>query len=244
MSNIRTLSNEIKKQTTIYNDILVGMHADINVYKKRVELQGEATGKVLRTVRETIKEVELLKTKAETFVNESVLIFEKLEHQHSEMSSVSTAFYERLDAYSQQLETYEVDVLSKINSAMALIVGEKAKIEERLIAVESAQKESFNALAERVSDLSILFGDDKREMDAELESMRTSQQLKLAELEKQMEKGTELTYSHKKDVEAELTLLKQEQYIKFDSVFERLTRGSAVTAVSYTHLTLPTKRIV
>ena len=225
---IEKLVTEINRQGTLYSDILVGMHADINVYKRKVELQGEETEKVLRSVKETATEVATLKNTAEVYVNRSAAILESLEDQNSEMNSVSTAFYERLDAYSQQLENYEAAILNKTNSAITLMADQKEKMKASMLALEVAHQKKFDEVERHLVNLGKEISDYKEELDTALALLTKAQEEYSIAFHEQLARGIALTKDYKKDTDAELAILQSSQITQFNELAELLAKESMI----------------
>lgn len=65
MAKIDILSNEIKKYTKGYSDILVGMHNDMTKYKNEVKSQEVKTDYALQLINEDITQVKQLRIESE-----------------------------------------------------------------------------------------------------------------------------------------------------------------------------------
>ena len=146
MAKIDDLTLEIKKYTTIYNDILVGMHADINDYKKKVVNQASKTTKAVDLLNESLQEIreknseadkmvkkiillhsETLETKAGVdaslaeFKNESKIIVTKLNHLEKNVAKVKEDLSDKSNANHKELHL-EISNLKKSNRNFKIVV--------------------------------------------------------------------------------------------------------------------------
>lgn len=104
MANIDDLTLEIKKYTTIYNDILVGMHADINDYKKKVVNQASKTTKAVNLLEDSLQEVREKKSEAEKMAEKIILL-------HSEALEAKAG----IDASLAEFQKESKIILTKLN---------------------------------------------------------------------------------------------------------------------------------
>jgi hypothetical protein len=74
MSKIDNLTLEIKKYTTIYNDVLVGMHADINDYKNKVINQSSKTTEAINLINDSFQEVREKNSEADKMVKKIIFL--------------------------------------------------------------------------------------------------------------------------------------------------------------------------
>lgn len=104
MSKIEDLTLEIKKYTTIYNDILVGMHADINDYKKKVTSQASKTTKAVNLFNGSLQEIKENNLKVEEMTKKVFIL-------HSEALEAKLAVDLSLAEYKKESKT----ILTKLN---------------------------------------------------------------------------------------------------------------------------------
>jgi hypothetical protein len=146
MGKIDELSEEIIKYTNIYNDILVGMHADINSYKKKVVIQTSKTTKAINLINSNIEDVIKIKSDADDmllkvnalhsktlvakesldnglteFKKESKIILTKLNHLEKNLTQIKEEITNKIKSNHKELD-FEILQLKKINKNFKIVV--------------------------------------------------------------------------------------------------------------------------
>lgn len=122
MAKTDDLINEVKKFTSAYSDILTGMHADLNDYKKRVSTQKTHTTKTLNKVENLLEEVNSLKS---TIDNEISIIHktgERFKKYNSEIYKLRESYHKGLNRFNlisqelrDEIQESKRDLSKKIN---------------------------------------------------------------------------------------------------------------------------------
>ena len=129
MAKIDELTLEIKKYTTIYNDILVGMHADMNDYKKKVVSQASNTTKAVNLIKDSFQELREKKSEVDKMVEKIILL-------HSETLEAKTGLVVRLAEFKKE---------SKLISTKLIHLGEDInQIKDELTDTINANHKELN----------------------------------------------------------------------------------------------------
>jgi hypothetical protein len=123
MGKIDELSEEIIKYTNIYNDILVGMHADINSYKKKVVIQTSKTTKAINLINSNIEDVIKIKSDADDMLlkvnalhSKTLIAKESLDNGLTEFKKESKIILTKLNHLEKNLKQIKEEITNKIKS--------------------------------------------------------------------------------------------------------------------------------
>ena len=116
MGKIDTLSNEIKKYTKSYNDILVGMHNDVTKYKNEVKSQAVKTNHALKVIEDDSTRREHLRVEVEYKFKKIEEYYQNISEAEKNIQSAIVKFEAEKQTMYDNLSSIKEDLSKKIDS--------------------------------------------------------------------------------------------------------------------------------
>ena len=150
MGVLDNLSKELKEYTTIYSDVLVGLHNDVNKYKKEVSTQKTKTESALKKIDLLLIEGTNTASSNNKTVNKITLWDEKFKKEKVVIGSHLRQIKKAIDDYENFIEIQSKKVTQKQEEIEKLLKENNFYFNEKLELINKT-KENFNIELGRIN---------------------------------------------------------------------------------------------
>ena len=150
MGVLDNLSKELKEYTTIYSDVLVGLHNDVNKYKKEVSTQKTKTESALKKIDLLLIEGTNTASSNNKTVNKITLWDEKFKKEKVVIGSHLRQIKKAIDDYENFIEIQSKKVTQKQEEIEKLLKENNFYFNEKLELLNKT-KENFNIELGRIN---------------------------------------------------------------------------------------------
>ena len=150
MGVLDNLSKELKECTTIYSDVLVGLHNDVNKYKKEVSTQKTKTESALKKIDLLLIEGTNTASSNNKTLNKITLWDEKFKKEKVVIGSHLRQIKKAIDDYENFIEIQSKKVTQKQEEIEKLLKENNFYFNEKLELLNKT-KENFNIELGRIN---------------------------------------------------------------------------------------------